>query len=180
MWERRRHRWFSCLSYTVRLKSWKKGITIYREAEGSESPCRCVKFEVFRWCRCWVGGKIVEDRGWSGLEINFWMIGVSREGLEGNLESVVLGRKCARREGQLCPMLLMEWDKDWKLVIEFSHWIYQHGGLWWAGQEKFPQRGRSESMTKVYSTKEQEEKMWREQIKIALWERFTINGKRLV
>lgn len=33
---------------------------------------------------------------------------------------------------------------------------------------RFPQRGRSESMTEVYSRKEREEKMWREQIKRAL------------
>ena len=50
----------------------------------------------------------MEDMETSGLEIDFWMIGVSREELEGNLESMVLGGKCVRREGQLCPLLLME------------------------------------------------------------------------
>ena len=50
----------------------------------------------------------MEDRERSGLEIDFCMIGVSREELEGNLESVVFGGKCVRREGQLCPLLLME------------------------------------------------------------------------
>lgn len=35
----------------------------------------------------------------SGLEISIWMIGLSRKELEGNLEGVVPGGECFRRDG---------------------------------------------------------------------------------
>lgn len=43
----------------------------------------------------WAGNKLLDDRS-------------QQRGARRKPESVVLGRKCARREGQLCPMLLME------------------------------------------------------------------------